>query len=135
MNENLTVIIERAEHNYAAYIDGLDGITAIGNSISEIKTRIAEAIEIVKEACIEDGIEVPPQIKGEYTLSFKMDVQSLLTFYEGIFTKAGLSRITGINQKQLWHYAKGRSRPKPEQAIKIENALHKLGSELVSINI
>ena len=54
----------------------------------------------------------------------------MLQFYAGIFTKAGLERITGINQKQLWHYASGTRNPRPEQVLKIETALHKLGEEL-----
>ena len=44
-------------------------------------------------------------------------------------------KLTGINQKQLWHYAKGISKPRQEQRRKIENALHKLGSELVSLSL
>jgi hypothetical protein len=64
-----------------------------------------------------------------------MDVKSLLEYYEGIFTKAGLERLTGINQKQLWHYAKGISRPRRSQAEKIEKALHRLGAELSSISL
>lgn len=64
-----------------------------------------------------------------------LDVQSLLTIYEGIFTKSGLEKLTGINQKQLWHYAKGASKPRPEQRRKIERALHRLGSELVSLSL
>ena len=55
--------------------------------------------------------------------------------YEGIFTKSGLERLTGINQKQLWHYANGVSKPRPAQRRKIEDALHRLGSELVSLSL
>ena len=54
--------------------------------------------------------------------------------YEGIFTKSGLEKLTGINQKQLWHYANGISRPRQAQKQKIENALHRLGSELMSLS-
>lgn len=64
-----------------------------------------------------------------------MDVESVLDFYSGIFTKAGLERITGINQKQLWHYASGARKPRPEQAVKLESALHKLGEELLAISL
>lgn len=72
--------------------------------------------------------------KDDYQLLFKMDVKSVLDFYAGIFTKAGLEKITGINQKQLWHYASGDRKPRPEQALKLERALHKLGQELLSIS-
>ena len=55
--------------------------------------------------------------------------------YEGIFTKSGLEKLTGINQKQLWHYANGISKPRQAQRQKIESALHRLGSELISLSL
>ena len=129
------MIIERAEHNYSAYLDGVDGIVATGSSVEEIKMNMYEAINALIDECKEFGCEVPEELTGDYELVFKMDVKSLLDFYSGIFSKAGLERITGINQKQLWHYASGGRKPRPEQAIKLESALHKLGEELLSISL
>lgn len=135
MDRQLTVIIEKADNNYSAYIDGIDGIVTTGNTIDEIKKNMVEAIELYVETCKELDLECPEELEGDYQLNFKMDVKSLLEFYSGIFTKAGLERITGINQKQLWHYASGNRNPRPEQKIKIETALHKLGEDLLSINL
>lgn len=131
----LTVIIERTEGNYSAYIKEVDGIIAVGNSVQEIKQGIIDSINTLVEDCKEFGGEIPVELQGDYTLTFKMDACSLLQFYEKIFTKAGLERITGINQKQLWHYASGRRIPRPEQTLKIETALHQLGEELMAINL
>ena len=61
--------------------------------------------------------------------------KSFLECYAGIFSKSGLERLSGINQKQLWHYASGRRKPRPEQALKLESALHKLGEELMAITL
>ena len=133
--KTIKVIIERAEHNYSAYLDGVDGIVATGSSVEEIKMNMYEAINALIYECKEFGCEVPEELTGDYELVFKMDVKSLLDFYSGIFSKAGLERITGINQKQLWHYASGGRKPRPEQAIKLESALHKLGEELLSISL
>ncbi len=66
---------------------------------------------------------------------YKFDVQSFLNYYKGIFTKAALERVTGINQKQLQHYATGLKKPRATQAKKIEAELHKLGSELMSVEL
>lgn len=132
---NLTVIIERTENNYSAYIQEVDGIFATGNSVQEIKQGIIDSISVLVEDCKEFGGEIPRELQDEYVLTFKMDTSSLLQFYEKIFTKAGLERITGINQKQLWHYASGRRVPRPEQTLKIETALHRLGEELMAINL
>ena len=133
--KTIKVIIERAEHNYSAYLDGVDGIVATGSSVEEIKMNMYEAINALIDECKEFGCEVPEELTGDYEQVFKMDVKSLLDFYSGIFSKAGLERITGINQKQLWHYASGGRKPRPEQAIKLESALHKLGEELLSISL
>lgn len=131
----LRVIIERAENNYSAYIDGIDGITATGYTIDEIKRNIITAIEAFVEECSGLGCELPEAFKDDYELSFKMDIKSFLDFYEGVFSKAGLERIAGINQKQLWHYASGNRVPRQEQNLRLETALHKLGEELLSISL
>lgn len=133
--KEVTAFIERAENNYSAYLDGIDGIVATGSSVDEIKTNMVAAIGVFIEECKELGCEIPEELQGDYELSFKMDVKSLLDFYSGIFSKAGLERITGINQKQLWHYASGGRKPRPEQAMRLESALHKLGAELLSITL
>lgn len=133
--DKITVIIERADNNFSAYLKEIDGITATGHSIDEIKSSIIEAIDEFAVSCRDLGCEVPEKIKDGYELVFEMDIQSLLQIYEGIFSKAGLEKLTGINQKQLWHYANGMSRPRPAQRQKIESALHRLGGELVSISL
>lgn len=131
----LHVIIENAETNYSAYIEEVDGITAVGSTIDEIKQNMLESIRIYIEVCEEEGFEVPEELRGDYEISFKMDMKSFLECYAGIFSKSGLERLSGINQKQLWHYASGRRRPRPEQALKLESALHKLGEELMAITL
>lgn len=131
----ITVIIERAENNFSAYVREVDGITATGKTIDEIKTSILEAIEEFIASCKEFECEIPTELEGDYEIVFELDIQSLLTIYEGIFTKSGLEKLTGINQKQLWHYANGITKPREAQRQKIEKALHKLGRELVSLSL
>lgn len=133
--KRITVIIERAEGNFSAYVREVDGITATGKSIDEIKTSIIEAVTELVATCKELNCEIPEELQGDYDISFELDIQSLMAIYEGIFTKSGLEKLTGINQKQLWHYAKGISKPRQAQRQKIENALHRLGSELVSLSL
>ena len=133
--KTLKVIIESTGNNYSAYIEGLDGIVATGSTLSEIKTNMRAAIAEYAETCRSVGCDVPEELQGEYELAFQMDVKSLLAFYTGIFTKSGLERLTGINQKQLWHYANGISTPRRKQVQKIESALHRLGSELLAIHL
>lgn len=131
----VTVVIEKAENNFTAYLKEVDGITASGRTIDDIKTSIASAIDVYVETCRELGYELPKVLSEEYEIKFEMDIQSLLLIYEGVFTKSGLEKLTGINQKQLWHYAQGISKPRARQRLKIETALHRLGSELMSLSL
>lgn len=132
---NLKATIESTEDNYSAFIENLDGVVATGSTIAEIKANLLDALDDYIETCKELGCELPAELNGDFGVEFRMDVKSLLTIYDGIFTKAGLEKLTGINQKQLWHYANGKSVPRRAQALKIENALHRLGNELISVSL
>ena len=68
-------------------------------------------------------------------MKFRIDTATFLNYYSGIFTKAALSRITGINERQLWHYAAGVHKPRKKQAEKIQNGIHSLTKELESISL
>lgn len=127
--------IERTQNNYSAFIENIDGIVATGSTIDEIKTNLISALDEYIQTCEEMGLELPGELKGDYSIEFAMDVRNLLTIYEGVFTKSGLERITGINQKQLWHYANGTSTPRRAQVLKLEKALHRLGQELLSLHL
>lgn len=133
--QHLRIIIERATDNYAAYIDGVDGITVTGKTIDEIRSQMKEAIELFLETSRELGTEIPSALAGEYDMTFEMDARTLLNYYDGVFGKPALEKITGINQKQLWHYASGKARPRAAQRAKINAGLHSLGQELMMVHV
>ncbi|MBP5398469.1 MAG: type II toxin-antitoxin system HicB family antitoxin [Bacteroidales bacterium] len=130
---HLKAVIEYSGRNFAAYIENLRNVISVGDTIDETKKNLKDAVDFYIESSKLDGDEIPEELKGEYDILLKMDVKSFLTFYSGIFTKSALERLTGINQKQLWHYAKGKSVPRRKQVQKIEDALHRLGRELNSL--
>lgn len=135
MTTQVKVIIEHAGNNFSAYVADVDGIAVTGDSVDEIKASMCEAIDDYIQTCREFNLNTPEQFLGDYELAFELDVCSLLKIYEGIFSKSGLERLTGINQKQLWHYANGKSKPRQEQRLKIEKGLHRLGKELISLHL
>ena len=129
------VTVELAPSNYAAFLESLPGCVSTGGTFDELKKNIKEAVELHLDGMREDGDNIPGEFNGDYELVFHFDTQSLLQHYNGIFTNAALERLTGINQRQLYHYASGISKPRPEQAKKIELALHKLGRELLVVEL
>jgi len=134
MATEVIVRIGRTENNFAACVDGLDGFVCTADTFEELKKEVLEGINFHLDGLREDGDPVPEVFELDYSLVYKWEVESLMDYYKGIFTKAALERITGINQTQLGHYAAGRSKPRKQQIQKIEKALHQLGEELCTIS-
>ena len=128
--KKVSVIIEYAGKNMSAYIENAPIIT-VGKNLQEIEDNIKSAIELY----LEDNDSPCEIFKGEYELCFKIDTATFINYYSGIFTKAALSKITGINERQLWHYAAGVHKPRRVQREKIQNGLNKLTKELSSISL
>ena len=133
--KNVIVTVEMTENNYSAYIEALPGCVTTGKSMDEIKANVQEAIEGHIEVSREFGDKIPTEFEGEYRLSFRFDTECLLTHYKGIFTNSALERLTGINQRQLQRYATGKTRPMRPQQVKIQKALHRLGEELLEVEL
>ena len=134
MKKNI-VEISFTGNNFSAHVPALPGCVSVGDTTEEIKKNINEAIEFHLLGMKEDGDIIPGSFIGKYELSFKFDTQSLLNYYKGIFTNAAFERITGINQKQIQHYATGHRVPRAAQVKRIEKALHSLGSELMALEL
>ena len=130
--DKLQVIVEYAGDNLSAYINDLP-IVAVGKNLNDIKRDITEAIQIYKDSCVELGVEPSALVTGDYELSFIIDATTFINYYSSIFTKAALSRITGINERQLWHYAAGLHKPRKRQLERIQRGVKTLTEELNSI--
>jgi len=133
--EKVIVEIEYLGNNYSAHAPILLGCVSTGDTLENVKKNIAEAIQFHVESSIEYNDPVPDVFEGEYELEFKLSTEALLNEYSNIFTKAALSRITGINERQLWHYAAGVRKPRAKQATRIESGLHQLGKQLLSVHL
>lgn len=109
------------------YAENLEGVSAGGDTIDEVKKGILECIELQKE--LGNIADLP------YELVYQYDTQSFLKYYSKVFTMSALERLTGINQKQLHHYAMGKSTPRENTKVKIETALHNLGKDLLALKL
>lgn len=131
--KTIKIIIEKSEGHYDAYADNVRGIYAGGDTVAEVKQSVLNAIEILKK--FNDEEHIPEILKSEYEIVYKFDAESLLNYCKGIINPVTLHRLTGINQKQLQHYASGHSKPQKAQREKIEKGLHQLGEELLAIEL
>lgn len=125
--KQIKVIIERSRDAFSAYAENAEGISGMGDTVQEVKESLLESIEIQKEL---GNLKV-----NQFEIVYKFDMESLLHYYKGIFSKAAFERMTGINQHQISHYANGTKKPRPAQVKKIETALHQLGEELLAVEL
>ena len=56
------VVIEKGETSYGAYVPDLPGCVAVGETLEEVKTLIAEAIEFHIEGMLEDSLPIPQPV-------------------------------------------------------------------------
>ena len=131
--KTITVIIERSKNLFSAYAEDVEGIYGGGNTVAEAKQSIVDAIALTKEH--NEPANIPAILLGEYKLVYKFDTESFLKYYKGIFSNTALSKLTGINEKQIAHYSSGLKKPRRAQIEKIENALHALGRELIEVKL
>lgn len=130
--KTIKIVIERADDGtYGAYSSNVEGIYGMGDTVKEVKKDVIDGIETVKTL---PENQIPSALKGEYKLVYQYDTESLLQYYKGILSNPMMERITGINQKQIAHYASG-VKPRAAQKKKIEEGLHRLGEELLAIKL
>ena len=126
----IEIIVEHAGKNLSAYMEDAP-IFTVGKDLKEIEKNIREAIAYY----LEDNPNPSPALTKDYELSFIIDTATFINYYSGVFTKAALSRITGINERQLWHYAAGVHKPRKKQTEKIQNGIKSLSHELEVIHL
>ena len=69
--KQIKVIIEQADNNLCAYLEGIDGIVTTGNTEEEIKTNMAHAISVFTEECQYLDCELPAELMVDYELIFE----------------------------------------------------------------
>lgn len=130
--EKLIIQIEASSDFFDGFAINCEGVSGGGENLEACKANILEGLRLLKES--RPKIHWPEILIGDYEIEYRYDVQSILSYYASVFTKPALERLTGINQKQLHHYTTGLKKPREPQRKKIELALHRLGSELMSVH-
>ena len=133
--EKVIVEVSYTGNNYSAHIPILPGCVTTGSSLVEIRKHVEEIVPFHIEGMREDNDEYPLTFDGEYEFTYKLSAEALINEFSGIFTKTALSRVTGINERQLWHYAAGVRHPRQVQRRRIVDGLHKLGKDLLSVDL
>jgi predicted RNase H-like HicB family nuclease len=124
--KKIKIIIEKSSDYYDAYAENCEGIYGAGETAEAAKKDIMKCLQLH----ISRAKNLPDILNGQYEIEYAYDIQSFLNYYAKILSKSGLEQITGINQKQLGHYANGNKTPKRQTIKKIEYSLQTFGKEL-----
>jgi predicted RNase H-like HicB family nuclease len=128
--EKLIINLGASSDHFGAYAENCEGIYGAGDTVQEAKENVLEGLKLFIKY---NEDKLPDILKGEYEIEWKFDVASFLKYYSGIFSKPALEHITGINQKQLFHYASGKSRPTAKTIGKIDTAFRRFANEMSQI--
>ncbi len=129
--EKVLMKASRTDEGYCCVCDLLPGwVVAYTGNMDGFKDYVKESVNFYLEGRKQDGESYPSVFDGEYEIIYDFDIATLLDYYRGIFSFSALQFITGINQKQLAHYASGVSVPRPKQIMKIKSGLRRLAKDL-----
>lgn len=124
--KTLKIIVSGGKDHYGAWAKDVAGIYGAGETLELVESSIREAIDLYKE-CNED---IPEILKGYFELEFIFDISGLVKYYSQFIGLPAMEKLTGVNQKQLWHYANGYKTPRKETAEKIEKGLKAFAKQL-----
>ena len=134
--EKVIMKAARTDNGYCCACDLIPGwVVAYDGDINGFKDYVKESIEFYVEGRKKDGEPYNPIFDGKYCIVYDFDIPTLLDYYRGIFSFSALQTITGINQKQLAHYASGSSSPRPKQISKIKDGLRKLAKDIEMVTV
>jgi hypothetical protein len=104
------------------------GLSGFGDTAKEALQDFYECYEEAKQMNAAEEKETP-----ELQFEIEYDVSSFLNYYSGILSKSGLEKVTGISQKQLWHYSSGLKQPTPKTKERIQTGLHQFARDLSQV--
>jgi predicted RNase H-like HicB family nuclease len=132
--KTVIVIVEKTDTGYSAYVDGVDGIITVGDTFTELRGNMEEAIGVFLETSKEFNDEIPEVLSGDYSLNFKFDVQTFFEWLSKSMTQKGLSDIAEMNETLISQYSTGVKKPGPKQLKRMETALHRFADDLQAIS-
>lgn len=132
----IDVEIHWSEKNYCCgwSMEGVGAVMCTNKTLEGVKVDFEESLEFHVEGMLADGEQVPEWLANkDYEVNYVLDISALLRSIEPYTTMAAISRATGINQKQLSHYASAVKTPRPFQRQRIVEGLHQIGKAFLAI--
>ncbi len=134
--EKIKVEISWEDKNYCCGwgCNDFGAVICTNKTIEGLKAEFEKAVKNQVDDMIADGETLPAWLAaGDYEFNYTLAVSALLRQAEQFTTMAVISRVTGINQKLLSHYANSVKIPRAIQRERIVTGLHAIGQQFLAV--
>lgn len=130
--KKIKVMIEWAGNNFSAGTGKINGVVAVtGKTIAAVKNNFKEAFDFHVKNSLADGDKLPKYVvDGSFDFDFELGASAMLHLTDGLISRAAISKVTGINEKQLSHYLTGHKVARETQNKKIASGIISLSKKM-----
>lgn len=135
--EKIKVEVSWNGKNFGAAVgDNVPGAVVVtAKTYEELQNEVKASIDFHVEGMVEDGDDVPEWLKnGNYEIQWNLDTSALLKVYQEVTSLAVLSRVTGINQRQLSFYMNGKRKPRNTAMMKIRKGMKDIAYKCATLS-
>lgn len=134
--KEIKVLVSWSGENYNGGMGDplLGAVVVTAPTLDDFKREFEDSLSFQIEGLKEDNVALPDYILNhDYKIVYDLEATALLKEAENFTTLAAISRATGINQKQLSHYATGIKQPRSSSLKRIVEGIHAIGRRALAL--
>jgi predicted RNase H-like HicB family nuclease len=132
--KTIALIEKGKDGKYGIYTPDLKStIIGSGDTVAEAMTDFERSLSEIRSAFRDAGESLPKELQN-VEFEYKYDIASVFDYFDYINATRFAARA-GVNASLLRQYKSGGTYISEKQALKIENALHRCGEELLSLSL
>lgn len=128
------VIIEKDENGFGAYTDNTSTVLiGEGKTVEEAKADMLACYQELLDMYAEDGESVPDDLV-DLEFEYKYDISAMFNAFDFLNISKFAKRV-GISPGLMRHYKVGDTYISAKQAHKIQEGLHEIAREFLSVSL
>jgi predicted RNase H-like HicB family nuclease len=129
------VIIEKDENGFGAFTESLQTTTLIGEgkTVAETKEDLMLCYKEVLASYQENGESIPEELRN-LEFEYKYDISAMFNVFDFLNISKFAKRV-GISPGLMRHYKVGDTYISGKQAKKIQDGLHQIAMEFLSVSL
>lgn len=131
-----TAIVEMwDDKTISVYVPDFEGfsLNGQGNTVEEAKLALMQAVDDYKSMLSETGKEIPATL-SDIEFEYKYDIASFFECFKFISVST-FAKYAGINPSLMRQYKQRIAFASEAQKMKIEEAIHRAGSEMLAVHL